>query len=313
NNFFRILDVTTRVPISPEQKEAIVKTHGTSDGTQINYLDFLKTVEPRFDPNVFAPQELEFGANQEQYTNNLMPLLQKIKEFTNYRGIRVKECYEQFDSTKIGCITKSQFYRFFPGPPSVTKEEIDTLANIYSSSTRPGLIDYNRLEVDLANCDAWMNKKDLVNTNNSNNCVEEYGDQRIPSTHDLINKLKYAVLKHGLRTKDFFRQYDPLSHDSISPCKFASALTSAFEKAQTLTEQEVAALINIHKRPDGLVSYKAFCEQLDAPFMALHLDKDPLTPSVPAKEQDFERVITTILTESEIQRLRPILQLIADQ
>jgi Ca2+-binding EF-hand superfamily protein len=79
-----------------------------------------------------------------------------------------------------------------------------------------------------------------------------------------------------LRTREFFKDYDPLRKGTISESQFKRVLHVS---NINLSEKEIECIITKYKVdniPNGMVHYANFCENIDRIFTTKSIDKDPL-------------------------------------
>jgi hypothetical protein len=79
-----------------------------------------------------------------------------------------------------------------------------------------------------------------------------------------------------VRVKEFFKDYDNLRKGTVTEIQFKRVLDVSNLK---ITEKEIQVLLARYKKdqlPNGLVSYKEFCEDVDLVFTKKGIDKDPL-------------------------------------
>ncbi|GAA57475.1 folliculin [Clonorchis sinensis] len=129
-----------------------------------------------------------------------------------------------------------------------------------------------------------------------------------PSVELIIDRIRFAIHRRGVRVVDFFVDYDKLRHDAVTENQFVCALMLAIAKEAQLSREEVQMLANCYRKHSNprMIAYREFCRQVDAPFHTLHLEKDPLKqPNMP-KTGELTRGVATLTTEEE-QRVSRIL------
>jgi len=80
---------------------------------------------------------------------------------------------------------------------------------------------------------------------------------------DVFDRVRVAVFKNGIRTTEFFKDFDKLRSGLITEPQFMSALVLAIGKEAHLTPGECQKFVEFYRAPDGRVHYREFCEMLE--------------------------------------------------
>ncbi|KAA6355422.1 MAG: putative EF hand protein, partial [Streblomastix strix] len=129
-----------------------------------------------------------------------------------------------------------------------------------------------------------------------------------------IQKIIQQSKLKGIRTKEFFADYDHLRSGRVSHTQFERVIN--VEKF-TITPDEVQALIEHYIEPDGKqVNYRRFIEDVDSAFFQRELDKtttSQITPDTriksprrqlhPDEEVIFQQVMIRIQKEVQTRRM----------
>ena len=86
------------------------------------------------------------------------------------------------------------------------------------------------------------------------------------SVQDILERIRIAVAKFGIRTPDFFVDYDKLRSGLVTEAQFAAALTLAVGRQAQLAPDEVRRLAEFYRdRSDahGKVDYRALTDWLE--------------------------------------------------
>ncbi|CAF4176279.1 unnamed protein product, partial [Rotaria sordida] len=215
----------------------------------------------------------------EDESERLQNVLQRIATYCKQRGIDVLSIMEQYDKHKMGEITDSQFYRAFVGP-QLTEADMTLLRDKYSDPGKPGLINYLNFVQDL-NTYSRTSEITVSTTDNSNIQqipfvgVEERAEQR--SIQEILDKIRIATFKYGIRISDFFKDYDKLRSGIITEGQFESALSLSIQKQAFLNMNDIKKLTEYYRRPDGRIYYKEFVDSMENAFNIPELEKKPLT------------------------------------
>jgi len=121
-----------------------------------------------------------------------------------------------------------------------------------------------------------------------------------------------AVYRAGIRTTEFFKDYDRLRCGRITERQFLSALKLAVGNEAQLVPENGERIVGFYRCPDGSVNYREFCEMLENAFNIPHLDKKP-TQSVARPPTGALGRVLPILTEDEERRVDEVLGVIRQQ
>lgn len=84
-----------------------------------------------------------------------------------------------------------------------------------------------------------------------------------PSLAEIIENIKVQAFKYGIRTTDFFKDYDKHCCGAITENQFIAALKMAIGKEAHLSPEELQKIVEAHRTLDGKVRYKEFCEDVE--------------------------------------------------
>lgn len=91
-----------------------------------------------------------------------------------------------------------------------------------------------------------------------------------------LNKIKTQVYKNRNRSREFFRDYDPLRHRLILHAQFAAAIDNS---KLIVYPKDIRALCDqycMNDDPQYLVCWTAFCDEIDTVYTLKELEKTPL-------------------------------------
>ncbi|VDP90274.1 unnamed protein product [Echinostoma caproni] len=277
-----------------------------------------------------------------------------IRDLAKEKNCRFSENFLDYDKLRLGYVTAGQFFRVIrqligvaldPKAEELIRKEyginnddIDWrkfVSNIEGkfdvndftvppeckilSTIDPGNVDYMTFEKDIKNIAAaeQLAKTGINVGNTREQCTgipEPYENYLRPSLHMIMDRIKFAVHRRGIRVMEFFTDYDKLRHDAVTEHQFVCALLLAIGKEAQLTRPEVQMIANYYRKNDNpdLISYREFCRQVDSPFLVLNLEKDPLKqPSWPAPGM-LSRGLAK-LDEDEEQKVSEVLDKIRSQ
>ena len=118
--------------------------------------------------------------------------------------------------------------------------------------------------------------------------------------------VQVAVYRRGIRTTEFFKDYDRLRCGRITERQFASALRLAVGREAPIGGDDAERVVGFYRRPDGSVDYREFCAMLENAFNVPALDKKPCQDVARPPTGALGRVLP-ILTEHDEQRADHVL------
>ena len=121
-----------------------------------------------------------------------------------------------------------------------------------------------------------------------------------------------AVYRNGIRSTEFFKDYDRLRCGRITERQFLSALTLAVGRQAQIGGDDGERVVGFYRCPDGSVDYREFCEMLENAFNVPQLDKKPTQDVARPPTGALGRVLP-ILTEEEERRADEVLATIRNQ
>lgn len=84
-----------------------------------------------------------------------------------------------------------------------------------------------------------------------------------PTLAEILDKIRIAVFKNGIRTIEFFKDHDKLRSGVITDNQFVCGLALACGKEAQLSRGEIQKLVENYRLPDGRVQYKQFCDAME--------------------------------------------------
>lgn len=326
--FHRVIWENFGMTLSPEEVEVMSEKYDFKRDGHMNYRRFLNVINLAFDANQLDTdprcQKLEpreylgtsrsfrpLSPDSEKYMEQL---LRRLQAFYKRRGIFLRILCGDFDQHKLGLITESQFYRTFVQPTGITDEDVAKLVQKYRDPDKPPLINYLNLSTDLEALGEVMEEEKATYLPRIRD-ITDYLPHKIKGDTDLqqlLDRLRVAVFKNGIRTTDYFKDFDKLNHGIMSINQFMQALTMAMGKEAQLTPEEMNKLAMFYQCPDGRVEYKEFCDFLENAFMIPDLEKKPTQEVVRPPLGSLGRNLP-VLMESEEAKIREILKEITDR
>ncbi|XP_064635375.1 uncharacterized protein LOC135492703 isoform X2 [Lineus longissimus] len=234
-------------------------------------------------------------------------------KYYSYHGINLRTCYESFDRHHKGTITESQFYRSFPGPPDVSTHEMTLLVMKYRDPENFGLLNYLNLHHDLV---AMMEKRSRpLSTIRQLENISNYMPTSAGGNDDMqtiLNKIKVACFKNGIRTHEYFKDHDKLRHGEITENQFICGLSLAAGKEAQLSRAEIQKTCEYYKTSTGRVNYKEFCDAMENAFNTPDLVKKPTQTAERPPRGALSRGLNN-LTSEEKKRCEAVLETLSSE
>jgi Ca2+-binding EF-hand superfamily protein len=313
--FCRCLDQHLSLRLSEADYDFLVGKYGHRAKGTVNYRAFCNAMENAFDPTILdGKPEKQIEAFQMSAMpaapQNLPPdtfditnkLLEKCYEYYKYHGINVKSCYCDFDRHHHGLVTQSQFHRSFPGPPDVTSAEVDTLAHRYFDPTT-GLYNYLQFHNDILTIGARGTTATVTLTPQ----LPSIPKARVCNLDEIFGRIRDAVYKNGIRTTEFFRDHDKLRSGVITENQFICGLSLCCGRTAHLSREDIQAVVNHHRNPDGRVRYKDFCDLMENAYNEPDLERKPTTTVYRPLRGHLSRRLNVLASEEDERRVQEIL------
>lgn len=302
--------------MTPAEEEALMAKYIDSDN-MIDYKVFTNNIEQVFNADnlVQAPgnqlpdtkEYLELDPVQltDEKIKRVQQLVKDLDRFYEYRGIDIRQCFEDFAKHNNGLITASQFLRSFPRPETVTQDDVLLLATYYSDPLKQQLVNYLKFYLDIEkerkvrsdekteeflDSTAKTTDDDLMSQLLNSMTVQESVSKALQSNlprvekmdkrmQNLFDRVHVAIFKNRIRSTEFFRDHDKLRSGIITRNQFIRGLTLAQDGVQLgaslLTVDEINSVADYYSDNNGMVHYKEFCYKLENTFNIPDLEKKP--------------------------------------
>ncbi|CAG2250812.1 unnamed protein product [Mytilus edulis] len=294
--FFRCLWQTLGLKLDTEQEAVLRQKYDFLRNGRFNYKAFCEEIDRNFNPHdltkdparqrVEAP---EFLVEQEQSWNH-------------------KE-----QSTIVPRINSRRFLRVLWSSRCGEIKRIALLVNKYRDPGKPGLLNYLNLHHDIVAITGQIVKqKQLTPTFERSVDYVPLQPTSDPTLNQIFDKIRVAVFKNGIRTKEFFKDHDKLRSGIITENQFICGLALAVGKEAQLSRPEIQKVVEYYRRQDGRVQYKEFCDMMENAFNIPNLDKKPLQEVVRPSRGALARTLKP-LTDAEEARMNVVLSEMAEQ
>ncbi|XP_059802334.1 uncharacterized protein LOC132378963 isoform X1 [Hypanus sabinus] len=318
SQFLRCLDQTTGIRLTLEESNALFSKYDLKCNGTINYKLFNDVIDKRFSPNEIdkdpnlqimkAPENLK-DIDSENDTNFMKcyeTIMKQLSIYYKYHGTDILPPFKDLDRLNSGIVTDNQFHRAITRPVGLSDEMVSMIASHYAVPGKPSFVNY------ISFCNDVRNRIKTMEADPPVRPTIPYGYwppelPRSPEILEVFDKIRNIVFIKGIRTPEFFKDYDRLHIGLITESQFIRGLNLACGKEGDLTEQDIQTLLKCFGTPDGRVRYRDFCDFMEHAFNIPHLEKYPRAEVYrPANGTLFKLGIK--LTDAEEKRVEDVLR-----
>ncbi|KAL9961377.1 hypothetical protein ACROYT_G030301 [Oculina patagonica] len=291
----------TQAHLSREEIQKVVDVYRQPDG-RVRYKEFCHIME-----NAFTVPDLEKKPTADVYRppmgalskapnvlsaqeeNRVNEILNQIAETVRKRRLMVYPYFKDFDRSKgyTRGVTKPQFARMLHFLSiNVQPQDLALLCKKFEYPVG-GDINYSAFiqSIDSEYTGTATTISDFAKKDKS---ASESGaprplDLSTVDRQELIDRIKHYVLVNRLRVEEYFQDFDPLRHGSISRSQFRRCLSSMGQP--NLTDEQFEVLAQYYRDPKiyGNVMWTRFLTDTESVFTRRGLEKVP-TYTVPPME-----------------------------
>jgi Ca2+-binding EF-hand superfamily protein len=216
-------------------------------------------------PALFTPQNVD-ATKQEKLTH----VLHRVALLCETRGVVLKYCFQDFDRSNCGSVTKAQFRQNFPFLQSngLTEEDLEVLVDRYTDTK--DTVHYRALHEDVS-----KNGDVLDVTQCPQSLLVLRPDQYQWTQADLTaeDKIQAKVVEKRVRLRDYFKDFDHLRKGF---CTTGQVRTVLAILGLEVAEPDMRALFERYTIPeDGLFNYSALTQKIDSAFTQIGLESTP--------------------------------------
>ncbi|CAI9726336.1 Hypothetical predicted protein [Octopus vulgaris] len=311
--FFRCLCQTLNITLSKDEEKILSEKYDFRRNKTVNYREFCSTINKPIKEDMDSNEQSEiYQCKQQQQQQQQQPVtptkystldqvLSRLATYYNLYGLSVKRGFEDFDMHSKGTVTESQFYRNLPIPPDISEIDLKFLVQTYAEISDPGYINYSKLDVDVKRCQAAKEAaKEFPIPPQSETITKSEPEPDNPLAK-IVDNIKIEAFKNGVRTTDFFRDYDKLNCGAITESQFITSLKLGIGKEAHLTMSDIQKIVEANRTLDGKVRYKEFCDDIENAFTRCHLEQRPTEEVTRPPMGALNRRINILSTEEEAE------------
>ena len=279
NQFLRILNQFDLFPNSEALNLLLKRYTDRGNLDEVNYYDFCRDVDLYDDEGkeISKKHAESFKGPMNQslkgtaFISNESPqdlndLLAKLRRKAKQNRIRISEFLRDFDKLRSGAITNTQLrLGFNMAGLTLSDQEFNLLVNNFASDTRAGCVRWKDIcdAIDEVFTTKYLEKDptyDISEPNlNYNYGIEPLTQDEVIVAKEVINRFKQFARGTRLDIKQFFKDWDRLNRNKVSPKQFRQVLATV---NFLLSEPEFKAIVKYYRsEEDGDIKYVDFINE----------------------------------------------------
>ena len=333
NQFTTVLSMLN-FTLTDEEYDFLIEKYRTEDGF-VNYNAFVENIDSAFTikgidkkPSLKVPKMVT-GADMktnkklleydEEEKNKITEIMEAYRNVIATRRLNLKPIFQDFDKTKSGYITKTQFVRV------LNQLSIDLSHNILSLLIKKYM---DRGNADEVNYFEFINDvdrpEDMFGAGRDYNHSYDYfsitdprkvGSQIVQlqpdDIDDVLTRIRKECSEKRVRLNEFFRDFDRLRSGIITQAQFRIGMNMAKIDLSTSEFELLKSYFNSDKK--GMLKWREFCDAIDEVFTKKGLEKDATfkvtMPSITTKYgqtalQKTDKALSSKLVEKFKEKLR---------
>eukprot|EP00795_Rhopilema_esculentum_P008232 gene8232-14169_t len=310
----------SQASLTRDEIQLLVNFYKLPDG-RVRYKEFCDSMEnaftiPHLEKNptavVYRPQVGELAKVPNTLSpaeeDSVMSVLTNLRDIVQKKRLMIYPYFKDFDRAKgyTRCITKTQFSRMLHMVGlDVSQADLELLARKFDCG---GDVYYPAFIQAIDS--EYVGTAELKQNSSSERSSSIIGTPTTPVTKrvDLaavVGRIRHHVLVNSLRIEEFFQDFDPLRHGSISESRFRMGLSAM---GSNLSEAEFKCLTQTYADPkrSGNVLWNDFLLDIEIVFTKRGLEKTPRYTVATSKEFVMQKP-GTINWESTSAEKRQIL------
>jgi len=279
NQFLRILNQFDLFPNNEALNLLLKRYTDRGNLDEVNYYDFCRDVDLYDDegkeiskkhaesfkgPMNQSLRGTAFISNENP--QDLNDLLARLRRKAKQNRIRISEFLRDFDKLRSGAITNTQLrLGFNMAGLTLSDQEFNLLVNNFASETKSGYVRWKDIcdTVDEVFTTKYLEKDptfDISEPNLQYNYgIEPLTGDEIEVAKSVINRFKQFARGTRLDIKQFFKDWDRLNRNKVSPKQFRQVLATV---NFLLSEPEFKAIVKYYRsEEDGEIKYVDFINE----------------------------------------------------
>eukprot|EP00043_Microstomoeca_roanoka_P011844 m.112038 g.112038 ORF g.112038 m.112038 type:complete len:931 (-) comp15315_c1_seq1:1540-4332(-) len=288
--FIRCLD-QVGLQLNPEEMALLTSSYRTEDD-RVDYRRFVRDVNsvftqpnmekaPTMRPPSGGTKRVDFGYEDPELEDLYQEVKEIVRKHCQTYGMTIRGAFKEFDAVNRGLVTLAQFQRNLPAPSDFDPVHVRVIANRFLQDGN--LVNYLAFHRDVEGIttEQPLGFRQTLRKREPE-LVPGAGVVTTTDASELVHALQVAFYKTRVRPLEYMRDYDKLNSSYITANQFECGLSLACSApgGLRLSREQVNALVDHFKGPDGRVNYRKFCKQTGEAFMTGKEDdlvRDPLT------------------------------------
>jgi len=294
---FRRVLALSGVTVEDYQYDLLVNKYGLDNSSNMDWFSFCKTIDRVFttrgiekDPLFEVPQIVSdttiparrhFLKLNEDHRDKLMHILNLVNKEIQTRRVLIKPHFQDFDRTRNGYVTRSQFLRVLSTFDIYPKDEyLDILLRCYTDNGNLNEVNYFEFCKD-------VDGQDSITQSINNKHASQFTIPPVPHTvqpyiykdsnaslQEVVARIQRKVKEERIRVQEFLRDFDGLRSGAITNSQFRIGLNMA---KIPLSNSDFNTLVEYFKVQDkpGMFRWNEFCDVVDQVFNIKHLEMHP--------------------------------------
>ena len=296
DQFRRVLKLSG-IDLADYQFALLHQKYGLDGGANMDWVTFCRNIDRVFttrgiekDPLYSVPQIVSdttiparryFLRLNEDHRSKLMHILNLVRKEIGTRRVLIKPHFQDFDKTKNGYVSRSQFLRVLSTFDIYPQDEyLDILLRCYTDNGNLNEVNYFEFCKDVDGQDPVTKSiNDLHSSKFSLPPLKAKADPYIykdsqASLQEVIERIQRKVKEERIRVHEFLRDFDGLRSGAITNSQFRIGLNMA---KIPLSNSDFSTLVEYFKVPERPEAFRwtEFCDVVDQVFNIKHLEMNP--------------------------------------
>jgi len=307
----------TQANLSREEIDLVVQHHSTEDG-RVRYKEFCDAME-----HAFSVPNLEKKPTQDIYRppvgylaevpNDLSEsdeirvakILRDLQETVRRKRLMLYPYFKDFDRGNCYTrgITKTQFSRMLHMVGlEMTESDLEVICRKFEYKDSgdvnyPAFIQAIDMEYTATADLKEISGQTMLDNEKKEECTV---DTSSVDVFELISRIRHHVLVNRIRVEEYFQDFDPLRHGSISIARFRMGLSAMGQ--ENLTDPQFYALVEVYadRKRRGNVMWTSFLTDVEKVFTERGLEKRPQTKLQPQETFLMPKTGTTANLDEDL-------------
>ncbi len=294
NQFTTVLSVLD-FNLTDEEYDFLTEKYKTADG-MVQYSAFVENIDSAFTikgidkkPSTRVPQidkktmlekskrHLEFDESEQ---NTITEIIQAYQDVVSNRRLNLKPMFQDFDRTKSGHITKTQFVRVLnqlgidlsPSVLSMLLKKYMDKGNADEVNYFEFINDVDRPENIFGAGRDFNHSYDYFSVTDPRKVGAQIAQLEPEDVDDILARIRKECSEKRIRLSEFFRDFDRLRSGNITKPQFRIGMNMA--KIDLSTSEYNLLLSHYSSDKPDMFRWKQFCDEVDEIFTKKELEKD---------------------------------------